>query len=109
MPCGNDANLKHTLENVLPPFAVLLVLLLVMYLKRQEIKKLRNKYGNVLRDMLRIVTINFSYAQINSSLPLVLTVPWPQEYLVFLNKLSFVNLDIGGMVANFLCKIRIQF
>jgi ABC-type iron transport system FetAB permease component len=74
MLCGNGANVNHTMENLILPLVLLLVLILVVYLKRQKIKELRNKYGNVLRDMLRIVTINFLYAQINSLLPLVLTV-----------------------------------
>jgi len=97
MTCDNNA--AQTMANLILPLVMVLILVLVLYLKRKEIKQLRQKYGNMLRDMLRIVTINFSYAQINSSLPLVLTVPWPEEYLLFLDKMSFVNLDIMDMVG----------
>jgi hypothetical protein len=87
------------MDNLYLPLAALLLLLLVVFVKRKKIKELRHKYGNTLRDMLRIVTINFSYAQINSSLPQVLTVSWPQEYLLFLDKMNFVNMDLMGMVG----------
>jgi hypothetical protein len=99
MSCDNGANVKQTMENLILPLVLLLVLVLVMYVKRKRIKELRQKYGNALRDMLRIVTINLSYAQINSSLPQVLTVPWPDDYLMFLDKMNFVNFDIMGMVG----------
>jgi len=87
------------MDNLYLPLAALLLLLLIVFVKRKKIKELRHKYGNTLRDMLRIVTINFSYAQINSSLPQVLTVSWPQEYLLFLDKMNFVNMDLMGMVG----------
>jgi len=97
MSCDNNA--AQTMTNLIVPLVMLFVLVLVLYVKRKEIKRLRQKYGNVLHDMLRILTINFSYAQINSSLPSVLTVSWPKEYLLFLNKMNFVNLDLMGMVG----------
>jgi hypothetical protein len=97
MSCDNNA--AQTMTNLIVPLVLLFVLVLVLYVKRKEIKRLRQKYGNVLHDMLRILTINFSYAQINSSLPSVLTVSWPKEYLLFLNKMNFVNLDLMGMVG----------
>jgi hypothetical protein len=97
--CDNGANVKQTVENLILPLVLLFILVLVLYVKRKKIKQLRHKYGNVLRDVLRIVTINLSYAQINSSLPQVLTVPWPKEYLLFLDKMKFVNFDIMGMVG----------
>jgi hypothetical protein len=97
--CDNGANVKQTMENLIFPLVLLLVLVLVLYVKRKRIKQLRHKYGNVLRDVLRIMTINLSYAQINSSLPQVLTVPWPDEYLIFLDKMNFVNFDLMGMVG----------
>jgi len=92
-------NARQTLENLILPFSLLVLLAIALYTKRKRIKELRRKYGNTLRDMLRIITISFSYAQINSSLPQVLTVPFPTGYLTFLDKLDFVNLDIMGMVG----------
>jgi hypothetical protein len=92
-------NARQTLENVILPFSLLVLLAIALYTKRKKIKELRRKYSNTLRDMLRIITISFSYAQINSSLPQVLTVPFPTGYLTFLDKLDFVNLDIMGMVG----------
>ena len=70
--CENGANVKQTMENLMFPLVLLVVLVLAMYVKRKKIKELRHKYGNVLRDVLRIVTINLSYTQINSSLPQVI-------------------------------------
>jgi hypothetical protein len=97
--CDNGANVKQTMGNLILPLVLLLVLVLVLHVKRKTIKQLRQKYGNVLRDVLRIMTINLSYAQINSSLTQVLTVPWPKEYLMFLDNMNFVNFDIMGMVG----------
>jgi len=87
------------MENLIFPLVLLFVLVLVVCVKRKRIKELRQKYGNTLRDVLRIATINLSYAQINSSLPQVLTVPWPDDYLLFLGKMDFVNFDIMGLVG----------
>ena len=87
------------MENLILPIVLMFILVLVLYVKRKRIKQLRQKYGHALRDVVRIVTINLSYAQINSSLPQVLTVPWPDDYLVFLDKMNFVNFDIMGMVG----------
>jgi hypothetical protein len=87
------------MENLILPIVLMFILVIVLYVKRKRIKQLRQKYGHALRDVLRIATINLSYAQINSSLPQVLTVPWPDDYLVFLDKMNFVNFDIMGMVG----------
>jgi len=94
-----EGNAKQTLENLILPLVLLFLLVLVLYVKRKRIKQLRQKYGDTLRDVLRIATINLSYAQINSSLPQVLTVPWPKDYLMLLDKMNFVNFDFMGMVG----------
>ena len=87
------------MENLILPLVTLFLFLVLAYAKRKKIKALREKYGNTVRDTMRIATINFSYAQINSSLPQVLTVPWPQEYLASLERMNFVNMDLMGMVG----------
>ena len=64
---------------------------------RRRFERARKKYGNLWRDVLRILTINVSFLQINASLPSVLSgmeFSFPQAYLDFLEEFNFVNLDV---------------
>ncbi len=64
---------------------------------RRRFNRARKKYGNLWRDVLRILTINVSFLQINASLPSVLSgmeFSFPQAYLDFLEEFNFVNLDV---------------
>ena len=48
---------------------------------------------------MRVVSINITFLQINSSLPHVLEVQWPQEWHSFVQKFSFVNIDIMSLIG----------
>ena len=97
LPCEQMG--ASTAENLSIFLSVLLILAIIAFIKREKIKELRTKYANVWRDMLRIFTISLSYTQINSSLPMMITVPWPQEYLDFLEKVDFVNFDLMSILG----------
>ena len=59
---------------------------------RKKIQKRWKKYRALWRDVLRVVAINITFAQINSSLPSVIDVQWPTEWSTFLKYFSFVNI-----------------
>jgi hypothetical protein len=40
-----------------------------------------------------------TYAQINSSLPSVIDIEWPEEWKIFLRNFSFVNIDIMSLIG----------
>ena len=66
-----------------------------MFVKRAAIRRLQRKYGSLWRDVVRIVTINISFMQINASLPSIMNgVAWPNNYLSFLNRFDVLNLDL---------------
>ena len=86
-----------TLENVsnklLVPVIVLVVgvILLLVICKSKTAKK----YRILLKDVRRIVQINISFAQINSSLPSVVEgIVWPVEFRTLLARMNVVNLDL---------------
>ena len=66
---------------------------------KQRIKKSWKKYKFLYRDFLRIIAINVTFAQINSSLPSVIDVEWPQEWTEFVKNFSFVNIDIMSLLG----------
>ena len=85
-----------TLENVgnklLVPIIILLLglVLLVALCKSKFVKK----YKFLLKDIRRIVQINISFAQINSSMPSVVEgIVWPKEFRDLLARMNVVNLD----------------
>ena len=95
LPCERAAS--TTLENLAIPVILVVIAVVVAWLRREQIKELRRRYGFLLRDILRILTINISYAQINSSLPFTIKIAWPQEYLDFLKMMNWVNFDLLGL------------
>ena len=76
---------------------VVIVLFLLIYSQRHRIQRLRAKYADAWRDIVRIFTINLSYAQVSSSLPSLIQVPWPPQYLALLDHLSWVNVDVVSL------------
>jgi Ca2+-binding EF-hand superfamily protein len=74
---------------------ILLVLVLLVYACRRRLRRLRKKYENAWRDILRIFTINLSFAQVNNSLSIMLDIPLPSLYQRFLDSCtSWVNVDL---------------
>ena len=56
-------------------------------------------YRPLWRDFLRIVSINITFSQINSSLPNVLEVQWPAAWQKFVSNFAFVNIDLMSLVG----------
>ena len=88
---------ETTVLNVVLLISFIMLVSIVLFVKRKKIKKLREKYKNLWRDILRIFTISVSYTQINSSLPSLIQVRWPGSYLVFLEEFDWVNVDVFGL------------
>ena len=86
-------------DKIIAAVAVVLILSIFWRVIRPRIRRLRRKYGAAWRDVLRILTINLTFAQINSSLPDLIQVPWPSNYLKFLDDLTFVNFDVFGLLG----------
>ena len=80
-------------------FVFLVLFVLFVWLLRKRIQALRAKYGPAWKDIVRILTINLSYCQISSSLPSVIQVQWPVSYLNFIERLSFVNIDVVSLLG----------
>ena len=87
--------------------AVLVVIVLVLFVLANLVhKKIQHKYRRyraLWRDVLRVVSINITFAQINSSLVYVIDVEWPQEWSSFLKYFSFVNIGKANGVVLWRC------
>lgn len=80
-------------------FICFAIVMIVLTTQRERCRRLKRKYGEAWRDILRIITIQVSYAQINQSLPLIVDIPWPVQYTDFLEYLSFVNVDVVAILG----------
>jgi len=112
IPC-EQATTK-AVENVAPPLAFILLVLVVLVMKRKKIKEMRRKYGSVWRDIMRILTINISYTQVNSSMTMIIPIKWPKAYLDFMESMKWANVDIMslfsiGCVNGFDYRMRVLF
>lgn len=77
----------------------ILVFAIVIKLLFRKMMSLRAKYGRAWRDIIRIFTINISFAQINSSLPSVIAdIEWPALYIDWLGEMDWVNVDVSFAV-----------
>ena len=79
-----------------------MVLLLLFLLARQCKKKMErklNKYKPLWDDVMSVIGINITFAQINSSLPSVIEVVWPKSWSKFVKYFSFVNIDVMSLIG----------
>ena len=76
----------------------LLVLLLLGYCKR-KLKTAWRKYRSLYRDVLRIVSIFVTFSQINTSIPSIIEVPWPESFVNFVANFNVVNVDLFSLVG----------
>ena len=86
-----------TLENLSNKLLVPVIVLIVGFILLLVIckSKTAKKYRILLKDVRRIVQINISFAQINSSLPSVVEgIVWPVEFRNLLARMNVVNLDL---------------
>jgi hypothetical protein len=80
-------------------FTLILLLLILVYTQRKRIRRIHRKYGALWRDIVRIVTINISFMQINASLPSIIPNVWPESYMSFLADFDFVSMDILSVLG----------
>ena len=79
--------------------SVAMFLFLLIWCLRKRLMRLRRKYIHTWRDVIRLMAINLSYIQINSALPIVIDIPWPQVYLQFLEQFRWVNVDLVSLLG----------
>jgi len=70
-----------------------------MWQIKKKLKKQFMKYSSLWRTVLQVMSINVTFAQINSSLPSVIDIEWPEEWKSFLRNFSFVNIDIMSLIG----------
>ena len=97
LPCTQAAS--KSLENVAGPIVFLLFFTILLVVKRKRVSELRRKYASTWRDLQRILTINISFMQVNSSLSIIVPVKWPLSYLNFMSNMDFVNFDVFGLFS----------
>ena len=56
-------------------------------------------YSSLWRDIVRICSIFITFQQINSSLPAVIDIRWPQSWISVVDQFAFVNIDVMTLVA----------
>jgi hypothetical protein len=66
---------------------------------RKKIATKWRKYKSLTRDLLRVFSINITYAQINSSMTSVIEIEWPANWHKFVGYFNFVNIDIMSLVG----------
>jgi len=70
-------------------------ILVIFHVVKKHAKKLYKKFG---RDILRILTINLGFAQINSTLTSVINISWPISYIKYIKFWNFVNFDFTSLL-----------
>ena len=102
---NRDVNQCQVCVNEAVPLRIAMLVaavVLFLFLLRQCKKKIGRsyrKYRPLWRDVLRVVSINITFAQINSSLPSVIEIEWPQEWTSFVKYFSFVNIDVMSLIG----------
>ena len=85
----NETELRTTVL-----LSVITFVFLLIWCLRKPLMRLRRKYIHTWRNVIRLMAINLSYIQINSALPIVIDISWPQMYLQFLEQFRWVNVDL---------------
>ena len=78
---------------------VLIILVVIIIQCRKHVNKKWQMYRPLWRDFLRVISINITFAQINSSLPTVLDINWPPEWHRFVQNFAFVNIDVMSLIG----------
>ena len=66
---------------------------------RRNLKRLNTPSRNSLRDMSRIVVVFVNFAQILSSGPHSINVPWPKNLIEFLELFEVLNIDFAAITG----------
>ena len=96
--CVECTNEDFTVRLIVLLLIVMLMVAILFSIRKQLTKKWK-RYRPLYRDVLRIATINVTFAQINSSLPSVIEVEWPLSFVMFVDHFSFVNIDIMSLIG----------
>jgi hypothetical protein len=86
---------RNNTNQLLVLLAVLFCIGILVQVFRKRARKFYKKFG---RDIIRILTINLGFAQINSTVPSVINIPWPETYIQYLKIWSFVNFDFTSIL-----------
>tara|TARA_B110000090_G_C13199339_1_gene376316 strand:- start:12 stop:728 length:717 start_codon:yes stop_codon:yes gene_type:complete len=78
---------------------VVLVLLLFWLAIKRKLKTAWRKYHSLYRDVLRLAAIFVTFSQINTSMPSIIQVPWPQFFVNFVSKFNVVNIDVFSIIG----------
>jgi hypothetical protein len=76
-----------------------LIVLWLVAVCRHHLKRKWHRFKPLWRDVLRIISINVTFAQINSSLPAVIDVSWPPNFIAFVAKFNIVNIDLMSVLG----------
>jgi len=78
---------------------ILFVLISIVVYFRKRIETKWRKYKSLSGDLLRVFSINVTFAQINSSMTSVIEIPWPTNWHNFVGHFNFVNIDVMSLVG----------
>ena len=79
---------------------VVILFIVLVYRGRRKILKLHHQYGRAGRDALLAGKIIVSFLQINLSMPSMMsTFQFPEAYIVFLNRMNFLNIDMLSILG----------
>ena len=78
--------------------AVLLILLILSACKKRLNNQWR-RFKPLYRDALRIGSIVITFSQINTSMPHLFDIKWPEEFVEFLANFNVVNIDLFALVG----------
>ena len=79
--------------------AVFAVLSAIVVHCRRRLRRKWKKYKPLWRDLLSVISINITFAQINSSLPSILEIQWPASWRRFVQHFAFVNIDLMSLIG----------
>lgn len=69
------------------------------FMCRRSLTKRWKRIKPFWMDFLRILNLMVTFAQINSSLPSVIEIQWPSNFVAFVAALNFVNIDVLSLIG----------
>ena len=107
--CGQDyvfessrcqlCNAEYVSVKITTVFIAIIILIVCIHASRKVFRSCQKKYRSVWHGVAMVLSIQINFAQIGGSLPDVFTVKWPTMYLLWLDRLSFLQFDILSMVG----------
>ena len=78
---------------------VLIAVYVFMLFCKRKLRTTMRKYQSIRNDLLRIGSLVVTYSQINTSIPTMIDIPWPPEFVNFVAIFNVVNIDIFSLVG----------